>query len=353
MWLNNIETPRNSYELTKEELHKAVIFIKDNSNSSSIEFYNKGIEWLNEQINIRTKNEKENYFPYRDPYLLVYKAMVIMKENGALHIAQLDKLDKKYKTINDDLLFDIDKDTVIMNWFELSAKEFIQAIVYIKNNHNFLSSFLINKGMEWIYYEIDQIKLIEKNKLEYDKSYLLALKTIAIILANGFRSINEFIKLMGKEKDTLFEQDKNNVTNKLKTQEEAQKSKDWIKAEIVKYFMLHEDKDVMHFIEINSNNWYEEINLLNCSIEIFVDWKSIGKEDDYDLEMKSTDESGGKFTKTLAIDKATDIRGILITGGTVNIEEIEYEDISKFHFPVETLFIYREDWKNHAKVFTF
>lgn len=145
----------------------------------------------------------------------------------------------------------------------------------------------------------------------------------------------------------------NNAIADLKSKAEAQKSKDWIKAEIVKYFMLHEDKDVMHFIEINSNNWYEEINLLNCSIEIFVDWKSIGKEDDYDLEMKSTDESGGKFTKTLAIDKATDIRGILITGGTVNIEEIEYEDISKFHFPVETLFIYRKDWKNYAKVFTF
>lgn len=239
----------------------------------------------------------------------------------------------------------------------VNKKNDMQTSLTLSDEEVVLAKKYILQYIDVIRWEFDKKTIAENiyfmEKLPKDDALHLISKAIVIMKNNGAKSIDEFDKLDSKRKITSSEmniEDETQKMNKLRQEENINQSKDRIQAEIVKYFMLHEDKDIMNFLEINTNNWYEEINLLNCSIEIFVDWESIGKENNYDLEMKSTDKNG-KFTKTLVIDKATDIRGILVTGWTENIDEIEYEDMSKFHFPAETLFIYRNDWKNHIKLF--
>ena len=239
----------------------------------------------------------------------------------------------------------------------VNKKNDMQTSLTLSDEEVILAKKYILQYIDVIRWEFDKKTIAENiyfmEKLPKDDALHLISKAIVIMKNNGAKSIDEFDKLDSKRKITSSEmniEDETQKMNKLRQEENINQSKDRIQAEIVKYFMLHEDKDIMNFLEINTNNWYEEINLLNCSIEIFVDWESIGKENNYDLEMKSTDKNG-KFTKTLVIDKATDIRGILVTGWTENIDEIAYEDMSKFHFPAETLFIYRNDWKNHIKLF--
>lgn len=240
----------------------------------------------------------------------------------------------------------------------VNKKNDMQISLTLSDEEVILAKKYILQYIDIVRLEFDKKTIAENiyfmEKLPNDDALHLISKAIVIMKNNGAKSIDEFDKLDSKLKITSSEMNIEEGTqkmNKLRQEENRNQSKDRIQAEIVKYFMLHEDKDIMNFLEISTNNWYEEINLLNCSIEIFVDWKSIGKENNYDLEMKSTDENGGKFTKILVIDKATGIRWILVTGWTENIEEIEYEDMSKFHFPAETLFIYRNNWKNHIKLF--
>lgn len=140
--------------------------------------------------------------------------------------------------------------------------------------------------------------------------------------------------------------------SELNKEEAIKKSKDQILADIEKYFIFHENEDIRLFIDIIEHNWYEEIKLWYCFIEEFVDWEKLKKISwSYNWKIKATDEQGNKFTKALVIDKATNTRWLLVTSGKITIEQNEYEDISKFHFPVETFFLYREDWKNRINIF--
>lgn len=186
----------NSYELTKEDILKVESHIKNNHNSVSIDFYNYWIEKLNSLINTRLVTEKEDYGDYKDPYILLYKAMVIMKENWALYIDELDKLDKSYKPFDNYELIKR-KD---FNFYELSDDEIKKWILFIKNNSDSLMSHFFNKWMEWINEEIKWIKL------EKDITYFLALKIISTILTNWFKDINEFEKFVLQ--DELLEKQK-------------------------------------------------------------------------------------------------------------------------------------------------
>jgi hypothetical protein len=147
-------------------------------------------------INTRLVTEKEDYGDYKDPYILLYKAMVIMKENWALYIDELDKLDKSYKPFDNYELIKR-KD---FNFYELSDDEIKKWILFIKNNSDSLMSHFFNKWMEWINEEIKWIKL------EKDITYFLALKIISTILTNWFKDINEFEKFVLQ--DELLEKQK-------------------------------------------------------------------------------------------------------------------------------------------------
>lgn len=347
MKLENIEVPKNNYELTKEEIDQVVPLLKNDS--ANFIFSKYWIEYLKKQIDIMEKTEEENFNPYRDSNLLQYKAMVVMKENWALYINQLDKLDKKYNTMNDNFYFDISKNKKMLpNSSELNQEEFSLAIAYIKNNKTMFMSFFQNKGMEWVYKEISRI-IVKENSSEYDKSHLLALKTIVIIISNKFKSIHDFIIFMEKEKkDDIF------AVADLKEQEAIQQAKELIKMKIIWHFCKNPDEDILSNIDIYdaNRNRNEKINLWYCFRQKIVDWKELPELTlSSKFEIKATDEEGGKFTKKLVIDKKTNTRWILITSGLVDIDEIEYEDISMINFPTETFFIYREDWKNYAKIF--
>ncbi len=94
-------------------------------------------------------------------------------------------------------------------------------------------------------------------KLPKDDALHLISKAIVIMKNNGAKSIDEFDKLDSKRKITSSEmniEDETQKMNKLRQEENINQSKDRIQAEIVKYFMLHEDKDIMNFLEINTNN---------------------------------------------------------------------------------------------------
>lgn len=146
----------------------------------------------------------------------------------------------------------------------------------------------------------------------------------------------------------------NNAITDLKEQEAIQQAKELIKLKIINYFFKHPDEDIVSNIDIYdaNKNRNEKINLWHCFRQKIVDWKELPELTvSSKFEIEATDEEGGQFTKKLVIDKKTNTRWILITSGLVDIDEIEYEDISMINFPRGTFFIYREDWKNYAKIF--
>lgn len=218
-WYEKKESINNTYELTKEEILKVESHIKNNHNSVSIDFYNYWIEKLNNLINSRLVTEKENYGDYKDPYISLYKAMVIMKENWALYIDELDKLDKSYKSFNNYELIKRED----FNFYELSDEEIRKWILYIENNSDSLMSHFFNKWMEWIN---EEIKLIKDKKLEKDELYLLSLKIISTILTNWFKDINEFEKFVLQDKLLERQKYKDLEVTQIKEQSEIRQKED-------------------------------------------------------------------------------------------------------------------------------
>ncbi len=94
-------------------------------------------------------------------------------------------------------------------------------------------------------------------KLPKDDALHLISKAIVIMKKNGAKSIDEFDKLDSKLKITSSQmsiQEETEKMDKLRQEENINQAKDRIQAEIVKYFMLHEDNDIMNFLEISINN---------------------------------------------------------------------------------------------------
>lgn len=243
---------------------------------------------------------------------------------------------------------------------EVNKKNDMQTNLTLSDEEVVLAKKYILQYIDIVRLEFDKKTIAENiyfmEKLPNDDALHLISKAIVIMKNNGAKSIDEFDKLDSKLKITSSEMNIEEGTqkmNKLRQEENRNQSKDRIQAEIVKYFMFHENEDIRLFIDIIEHNWYEKIKLWYCFIEEFVDWEKFKKLSwSYNWEIKATDEQGRKFTKALVIDKATDTRWLLVTSGNVTIEQNEYEDISKFNFPVETFFLYREDWKNRINVFS-
>lgn len=146
--------------------------------------------------------------------------------------------------------------------------------------------------------------------------------------------------------------------DELKAQEEVQKSKEQIQAEIMSYFIQHPDENILLSMHISKNpeNLCEVIDFWDAEYEDenlrkLFNWAILQKFWWLKIEANETWEQWEEFAKELVIDRASNIKGILLVWKKwFKIEKVDFEDISKYVTPYETYFVYKKEGKTYIKI---
>lgn len=144
---------------------------------------------------------------------------------------------------------------------EVNKKNDMQTNLTLSDEEVVLAKKYILQYIDIVRLEFDKKTIAENiyfmEKLPSDDALHLISKAIVIMKNNGAKSIDEFDKLDSKLKITSSEMNIEEGTqkmNKLRQEENRNQSKDRIQAEIVKYFMFHENEDIRLFIDIIEHN---------------------------------------------------------------------------------------------------
>lgn len=190
--------------------------------------------------------------------------------------------------------------------------------------------------------------------------YFLALKAIISMRINWAKSLDELDKI----KVTVLKQDisdsvknQNTKITELKEQEELQKSKEQIQAEIMSYFIQHPEDNITLWMNVSRdpNDACEVIDFWDAKFED----ENLNKPFEWGvvkltwlrLKADGTGEKWEVFTKELVIDRKTDQRWMLfIWKGWMKVEEVDFDDITTCDVPYETYFAYKNGWTTFIRL---
>lgn len=146
--------------------------------------------------------------------------------------------------------------------------------------------------------------------------------------------------------------------SELNKEEEKQKSKEQVQAEIMSHFIQNPDENILMSMVISKD--LED----GCEIVEFIDWEyEDEKMNDLfnwpfwikvwwiTIKADETWEKWEEFSKELVIDRKTNTKWILfIWKKWLKLEKFDFEDISKFEASFETYFVYKKEWKTLVKI---
>lgn len=137
--------------------------------------------------------------------------------------------------------------------------------------------------------------------------------------------------------------------------EEANKQrlKDKTQAEIMSYFIQNPDENILMSMKISKDpeNAYEIIEFQEAKVNdnkfddlafswLFKKWLGLVK-----LKADGTWEKWEEFSKELVVDRKTGAKWILFVWKKwFKIDEVEFEDITKYETPYETYFAFNKNW---------
>lgn len=144
----------------------------------------------------------------------------------------------------------------------------------------------------------------------------------------------------------------------LKIKEEKQKSKEEVQVEIMSYFIQNPENNITLGMNISkdSETGCEVIDFWNAQHE---DEKLNNTFSPYatkriwwvKLIANETWNEGEEFSKELVIDRKTAKKWMLLVWKKwFNIEQVDFEDITKYDVPYETYFVYKDNWQAYIRL---
>lgn len=145
-----------------------------------------------------------------------------------------------------------------------------------------------------------------------------------------------------------------------KIHEEAikQKSKEEVQSEIMSYFIQNPENNITIGMSITKDpiDWYEIIDFWNAkdeddNLNQLFNWAIKTKVIGLKLKADETWEQWEEFSKELVIDRKTNKKWmLLIWKKWFNIDQVDFEDITKYDVPYETYFVYKEEWQTYVRL---
>lgn len=153
-------------------------------------------------------------------------------------------------------------------------------------------------------------------------------------------------------------QDNNQNIEEVQEKANLQKSKEEVQAEIMSYFIQNPENNITLGMNISkeAETWYEVIDFWDAKHEdekLNNVFSAYGTQRIWWVKLISNEtlEKWEEFSKELVIDRKTDKKGILLVGKKgFNIEQVDFEDVTKYDVPYETYFVYKEDWQTYIRL---
>lgn len=207
---------------------------------------------------------------------------------------------------------------------------------------------------------IDQ-HLSELKKYREDQAMHMVYRAMIIMKRNGAESLFDFDKLNNnflKIESSQNIEARSLKISELNKEEEKQKSKEQVQAEIMSHFIQNPDENILMSMVISKDP--ED----GCEIVEFIDWEYEDKKMNdlfnwpfwikvwwITIKADETWERWEEFSKELVIDRKTNTKWMLfIWKKWLKLEKFDFEDISKFEASFETYFVYKKEWKTLVKI---
>lgn len=149
----------------------------------------------------------------------------------------------------------------------------------------------------------------------------------------------------------------NKKISNLREKSNKKEKKESIQAEIMSYFIQNPENNVTIWMMISKDteDWCEVIDFWDAqyedeSLNNLFDWSLWKRIWWLQIKADETWEKEETFEKELVIDRKTDTKWMLFVWKKwFKIEQIEFDDITKYDTPYETYFAYNKNWKTYVK----